>query len=359
MIERMERSVGLAARRPPSLVLASGGLPPRPAIRFFMPDEIRESILNAFAGSIAAYRNWLRSEEPASAGRWETRLGSADPAQYEGAIGEAVTFDYLAAHVDDIRSNDLPGQGGPDFFCTQAGHSFLVETTNIAAPTVEKKTGLSVQARGEARHYSLLTRAVNQEVRSKAGQFSQLQTTFPIVVFVTVLQFDASAVCVDKRSILHLLTGTHKIGFTFNTATSEVEGEPFNKTELDDALFVAQSPLALPNSVDPHQRFRYFRRHISAVVVAGFGVAPPSPPILGVLHPNPLVPFQPTALASIPFARLDPWPPSGRILRVAWSDELPTASIDAPAPRKVILPGAATVEDVLDSLRPNRRSDHS
>lgn len=290
----------------------------------------------AFHPSIHAYAMWLSKEDAGAARQWCIRCDSPVVSEHEGAIAEAVVYDYLAVQIEEIHRGEVKGKGGPDFRCINGGHEFFVEATNISTPVVETMTGLVDGTHGP-RAYSPLTRAINREAQGKAAQFKESNLDAPLVVFVTTLQFTASAVCVRQHHLEHLLIGTPSIQWNIDLRTGEAIDDPRSVADFDSALFVKKGRLI---GAGPE----YFRRHLSAVVVGGFGVAPPRPPVLGVLHPNPLRPFSKAAMSWVPFAHLSPWPPTGDTC-VKWSDEKADAM---PAPRRIVLPGEIDYSDMKD-----------
>lgn len=290
----------------------------------------------AFQKSLRAYGEWLNQQNSSSAKRWSDQVN----ADHEGAVAEAVAFDWLAGRVDKIEHGDPPGCNAPDFICTVCDRRFYVEVTNISVSSVERKTGLKDEQRGFTM-YRPLTGAIMAEVVAKSGQFSRFQFDAPLVVFVTTLQFAASCVCVERGHIEDLLTGTTYVESDFDRERGEAVGDLRSATRLGDSLFIRQSKLIGAGLDVP-------RKHVSAVLIGGFGVAPPAPPVYGVLHPEPNIPFPIAVLPDVAFAYLDPWPPRGELC-VRWSDcsrpEPPSVS----QPR-LILPSQVSFDDLDDDF---------
>lgn len=280
--------------------------------------------------SIDVYAQWINQQNSRAAREWCLRIDSDDNARVEGAIAEAVAFDYLGCHEVDRVLADVPGLGGPDFRCSVDGHEFFVEITNIAEGTAERHTGLHDDQKG-FRYYAPLTDAIFSKVTNKARQFSGSNIELPLVVFVVTLHFSSSHICVSKPHLESLLIGTPHIEGDYDSQVGGVVGGLRQATKLTDSIFIKQSLLTGLETV---------RHNISAAVVGGFGASPPTPPVYGLLHPQPTKTFNTNALPSVVFGRVHPWPPSPT-LSVEWSDEAPLGDTTVREGPRLILPGEA------------------
>lgn len=289
-----------------------------------------------------AHYEWLVSQDSASAKQWLDHMRSPDEAQREGAVAEALAREYFVPRSSGVELVDRRGSGGADFRFFSDESSFLVEVTNISTIRATSSTGLEPSVgKNSAQFYSLLTQQIRDELQSKAGRLAKVSLSEPVLVAVTLLHFQASAICVGKNHIEELLLGKRHIGWTFDPRIGQAVGDPENVTTLHPSLFFRLKP----DLLRPGRQFAELTcKHISGVVVMGLGVAPPSPPVLGVLHPEALYPFKTEWLADVPFGRLSPWPPTDRSINVVWSDvhQVPAST---PAMPKLIIPSDADYGD--------------
>lgn len=247
--------------------------------------------------SIRPYADWLDRLDPAAARHWALRLRSPELASVEGAVAEAVAWDFLSHRVDLISPGAL-ATGGPDFRCEKAGFTFYVEVTNLTRSVVTEWTGLSEELTGP-RNYGDLTGLIKREVSGKAGQGRNLGA--PYLVLVTTLHGMASHICVDRAHVAHVLHSTTAISGDFDPDRGEVVGPLRQITRMELSTFTKQF------SVDPA------RRNVSAVLVGGFGTYP-DVRVLGVSHPDPARPFDSSLLHDVPFFEFTAWPPDPRII---------------------------------------------
>lgn len=247
--------------------------------------------------SISPYADWLKELEPEAARHWDLRLNSPDLGSVEGAVAEAVAWDFLVHRVDRIAPGKL-STGGPDFRCESAGRTFHVEVTNLSRSAVVERTGLAEDLDGW-RHYGDLTGLIKSEVSKKAAQGRNLGV--PYLVFVTTLHWTASVICVDRAHVAHVLHSTTAISGDFDPDQGEVVGPLRQVTRMELSAFTNRF------SADPA------RRNVSGVLVGGFGTYP-DVRVLGVSHPDPVHPFESSILQDVPFFEFEVWPPDPRIV---------------------------------------------
>ena len=252
-----------------------------------------------WAPSVHAYADWIDRRDSGTARLWARRLNSADDATIEGAVAEAVSWDFLANRVDEVEPGDA-STGGPDFRCRFRRTEFFVEVTNISRSVVTEHTTLSEIPSG-FRTYRDLTAMIKREVCGKAGQGSHLKA--PYLVLVTTLHRGA-AICVSRAHVEHVLHSTTALSGDFDAHRGEVVDPLRQITRMEMSAFTRKY------STDP------MRRNVSAVLVGGFGTYP-RVNVLGVLHPDPVRLFDPTALADTPFCRFQVWPPDPQVI-VEW-----------------------------------------
>ncbi len=297
--------------------------------------------------AVASFGSWLRKDSNQAYKAWRGRLRSGVEGSEEGAIAEAVVFDYLTTSFDIATGGKcelLPGGehrcGGPDFICRGQDFEYAIEVTNISMATAERRTGLVANG-STAGHYSTLTRAIGREVGSKEQQIARRRYNHPTLVFVTTLHSTVSAICIRRHHMSDLLKGTSSIQWDVNRDTGQSVGETRVVAELDHAVFARVSDICDPDGM---MRFEYRNRNVSAILVGGFGTGP-SPSVLGALNPNPLIPFDVAWLPFLPFATLR-LNPQRKTASVSWSDE---SHSERPTPKpSIILPSEADYTDFHD-----------
>lgn len=258
--------------------------------------------------SIRCYADWIVGDNVAEAKEWEHRLNSASPAAVEGAVAEAVAWDYVGNRVDAIhrfRAAD-PNAKRPDFLCRAAGVEFALEVTNLSRSHVSELTGLDdpIPAGRAPKNYAPWDRHLKGVLSDKAGQGAAL--TQPYVVFITTLHLEASLALLSRRHVEMLLhSRSHLRGFI--DGSGDAVGEIEHVTDWATAAFTKQ------HSTDPA------RRHVSAMLVGGFG-AYPDVRVLGLLHPEAVRPLPSGAIQETSLCYWREWPPQHE-LRIGWTDE--------------------------------------
>jgi hypothetical protein len=247
----------------------------------------------AYREAIVQYWKWLDPIRPVACARFLDRLkDGADDSAKEGAVGEAVAWNWLEPRCSAIHLNESDSVGGVDFKCESPAGSFFVEVTTITVATASDKTGLHHHPIGKgAKFYGTATTAVKSEILSKSRQVSGLGD--PLLVFVVTLHFEVSALAFETFHLEELLVGSHRIQVPINLTTGD-SGEIEDVVSFDHPLFF-QSRTLTP-----------LRRHISGVLLGGFGLR--EPVVRGVLHPDPLRPFSVRCLPDTCFGSIRPWP---------------------------------------------------
>jgi len=258
--------------------------------------------LDVYRAAIVAYRKWLESQSTSACKRFLTRIASQDERLSEGALGEALAWNWLEPRTDKVQLNEDESTGGPDFVCACEDRSYLVEVSTLTTDAVANATALPEFPTLGPRWYRSLTRAILRKVIHKSPQASDLD--LPYVLFIPTVHFQASTILVSTAHLEHILVGSTGIGGAFDPVDGVI-GNLQNVATLDHPCFFETRTL--------HPT----RRHMSAVLVGGFGFVPPDCTIGGVLHPDPIRPFAPICLPDTCLGRLEPWPPANG-LRVVW-----------------------------------------
>jgi hypothetical protein len=250
------------------------------------------------------HRRWLSTFHPQYLSNWEKMLN----ADSEAALCEAGVRRRLELSGINVEPNEsLTGQcGGPDFRCSMAKHHFYVEVTCISIATAEKESGLSDESHGLI-PFNLwgMAEAVFSKCMKKSPQCENLDG--PALVAVGTFHFTAASVGFNKVLLSGLLTGQTKMAWDIDIQTGQQVGDIFQTTELRSAAFLKP---------DPTQEVGFARCSISGLLLCGLGSL--SERCRGILHPNPMRPFDRSLLPDVEFGEVEVARGSGQ-LRVLWS----------------------------------------
>ena len=136
-----------------------------------------------------------------------------------------------------------------------------------------------------------LNDAIFRACKGKASQCGDLDQ--PALVAVTTFHGLASMICFNKIHANMLLTGEMMLSWNIDTQTGEQVGDLYGRTELRSATFLKRE---INNGIG------FARSSISGLLLCGLAIDPPR--ILGVLHPNPVRPFDPGLLPDVPFCNV-------------------------------------------------------
>lgn len=254
---------------------------------------------------VAEHRQWLGRFDPRRGKQWDDML-QADP---EAAMSEARVRLLLEQNGNQVEPNqDLNDRGkSPDFICRRDGKTFYVEATSISIASATDKTGLAhIPVPRKAQSYAPLNNAIFAECCNKTPQCAGL--AHPCLVVVCTFHYQASVLCVRDDHLSGLLTGEPLITWDMDLRVGRAVGDPYQSTQLRSATFLK------PDDGQPV----WARLPISGVLVCGFGCDPPS--VLGVLHPEPKHPFDPTLLPSVRMGQVTV-DREASMLSIRWPDE--------------------------------------
>lgn len=252
----------------------------------------------------AEHRKWLSGFDQQYLKNWE-KLANADE---EAAFAEARTRQLLQGHGVVVEPNeDLDtSETRPDFRCGVGGYKFYVEVTCIPIVVATEKTGIP-----NAPHGCLPCRSLNDAIfakcQGKATQCKNLDA--PALVAIGTFHNFAAMLSFKKLMLNWALTGEAKIAWTIDVRTGEQIEETHEITELHSATFLRP---------DETEEVGYARCSISGLLFSGLTLK--KRPLIGVLHPNPIRPFDPAILPQIEFGQVAIDRASGQ-LRVAWPSE--------------------------------------
>jgi len=259
-----------------------------------------------FRSAADGHRTWLAQFEQCHLADWK-RLFKYDP---EAALCEAAARERLQGHgvtVEPYRKAD-PNSRGPDFRCSIDGHTFYVEVTCVSIDSATKKTGIPEGGHNELRPFNIfgMTQAIFQKCGPKTKQCDDLDA--PVLVAIGTFHSYAALASFKRFLIASVLTGKFNISWTVDTSTGQQIGDTVDSTTLDSSSF-----LRLNKSGEVES----YRSPVSGVLLCGLSLASD---FIGVLHPNPCRPFDPSCLPGIVFGSVEIDQENHR-LGVRWTDE--------------------------------------
>lgn len=219
----------------------------------------------------------------------------------EGAIGEAVAWDYLTCRTDRVSAVDQMIGGGPDFVFTAGTTQFAVEVKTISSHTVTKRSGLpddTVPQRG-ACSYSLLTWEIRQRItgareQTNGGDLARL-------VFVVTLHNRGSQSLFGRNAVECVALSTSHLEAPFDPETGLAH--PFEeRRSLADSVFFAP-PDALHGQHGHSAGLA--APWLAGFMLGGFGLAPSDVRVYGALNARSELPLEPAALPDIPWFVVD------------------------------------------------------
>jgi len=241
---------------------------------------------------IKLFVKWIEQFDIRHARNW-AKLYKVDP---EPAMCEATFWGVLTDCGVTVEPNtDLDhGQPRPDFRCSKDGHVFYVEATCIHIETASRQTRLDhlPDFKKGGQWYGKLNDAIFNECRNKTPQCSDLDA--PCLLGIGTFHRKASVLCIKKTFKEWLLAGEANIGWDVNVQTGEPASDLYQVTHGKAAAFIR--PDKDTGSIE------HARCPISALLVGGFGVKPPS--LFGLLHPRPVRVFDHRLMDRIRFCRL-------------------------------------------------------
>jgi hypothetical protein len=266
------------------------------------------SDLNRWAPSLTAFSKWLSSASESTAKLWSRRLNSGQAEQVEGAVAEAVAWDFLACRCSAARLCEVAGSGGVDFEFDSGGRAFFVEVTNISSGAAGDASGMPDTDLFKG-FYGLLTKQIRSKVRGKFDQ-ARLQEQHPLLVFVTTLHWNASRACINRTAVEFAMSSPPRITGRFNPESGAIEGDLYQSTDLSQSVFLTPRPV-LGADGKPIAQAKY--QPISGFLVGGFGLEPREVRVLGALNPEATRPFDPATLEDVPFCSFRDWPTNEQI----------------------------------------------
>ena len=249
---------------------------------------------------VESYRSWLEVKAPEHLKAFKQRL-DVDP---EAARAEAVTFNVLRVAGVRPTPGEVIGKGGSDFICNKP--EMVVEVTSISIDTVTKASGLKHPMSGMG-GFSQITRNLLREAINKATQLAD----YPMPrLLVIATEHSGGSLLMNAHSAQELLTGTTSFSIPIGGPAADIT----MVTQLANSVFCRPTN---EGKVEPS------RRSISAVVL--MTISQDIANVIGLLHPDPAVPFDPNVLSNVHFLRFRSWPlEAGKPFGVEWVGPQPS-----------------------------------
>jgi len=238
----------------------------------------------------------------------------------EAARAEAVIFSWLHQMGLNPRVHQKAGTGGMDFKChPSVGGEFLVEVTSFGELALASASNLSSDLddlSGGA--YRMVTPELKARIGDKMDQLSR-GGPLPRLLMITSEHPKADLVF-NRMGAKYLLVSDPKLSIPFaDPPRPPVSSSPRWVTDLKDSIFFE------PDKRDP-DKIVPCRQSASAVVLVPILAHEIRP--VGVVHPDPSVPFDIKTLPQVPLLRVIDWPIKEGIVKPEWT--LPT---DPPYPK--------------------------
>lgn len=250
------------------------------------------------------HQDWLSQFDPQYLRNWKKQFNSDS----ESAMAEAAIRRRLQRWGMTVEPNEaLTGKcGGPDFRCTHSRGHFYVEVTCIRVPTAEKRFGNGANPSGFS-PFNLwgMVDAVFNECQSKARQCGGLDG--PALVAVCTFDFQSAVTGLKRILVEGSLTGKTSLAWDIDPVKDGEIGDAYQVTAFESSAFL---------KLDSSTKILFARNSISGLLIGKLGCLPDQ--YLGVLHPNPVRPFNPLILPSVEFASLKIHEDAGRV-EVTWT----------------------------------------
>ena len=231
--------------------------------------------------------------------RLKQRLNTVDAGSAEA---EAMVFSFLwsAKLQPDIYED--PSHGGPDLICAPPAGSFVVEVTSLESKAVSRRSHLPehISGRGSGA-FGLLTNFLAQKATAKASQLAKVP--FPRLLAITSCH-DFSGILLDRLAARNLLISDPAI----RVRLGDFSGSGKSVTDLKHSVFLRFD--------ESTSRVTSRRRSISAILLVS--ISGRQSDVVGILHPDPFIPFSPLFLPTVPFIRITNWPITGDQLGFEW-----------------------------------------
>ena len=257
-------------------------------------------MLTAIADIVGNYKNFLGNKYPKRFKAFGDLLAS----QPASARAEAVTFYFFRDRVDEVQIEEDPDKGGVDFRCVTRKSEFVVEVTHLEDESISQASGLKneIPEKTTVRSFCWITHLLRTTVSGKADQMSGY--CCPRILVITSEHVYANDLLSSKIASKFLLTSDTSIPIT----NPEPEQDLVLQTCLEDSVFF--------RSNKQNNDFESCRQSISAILLCS--IHENAMEIVGILHPDPVHKFPIRFLPTIPFVKLNRWPPKNNKIKPEW-----------------------------------------
>lgn len=261
--------------------------------------------------------------------RFAQRLASHPP----GARAEAAMFALLRAEACDPVLNEDTGTGGADFCCHEPQH-FIVEVTSLEDVVLADNAGTGVESPGDGEVGALDMPEVLNLVRTTVSNKAAQLANYPVPrVLAICSEYWGASMFFGPGGAAEIMYGGGAIAIPV-TAQGLVGPEQMT-TNLGEAPFFRFK----------NGRPETCRKSISALLLVHLDDN--ACHVVGLLHPEPAIPFPITNLPTIPFATVK-WPAA--TLEVEWKIGAPT---QATLPHEGITLSADELHDGVTTSKNN------
>lgn len=267
-------------------------------IGLWMPSEDNRFLVDhTVADLVKAHSLFLEIRHPNHHKQFQDRVNN----DADAAAAEAVVFSWLRQQKLRPQIAESLSDGGADFLCEPEGKTpFVLEVTNLDRDAVERRSGWPDELDEAVRPFAMITPNLQSKARGKARQLGKGGA--PRLLAISLAHIAGSAL-LGTLAAEWLMTSDPKIQVPL-----ALDGDPQpsqNVTDFRKSAFLRlQGRNILP-----------VRQSISAVLL--IAVSKHQLETVGLLHPEPAVPFDYTILADVPFLRIE-WPIKDDLIRKEW-----------------------------------------
>jgi hypothetical protein len=260
--------------------------------------------MNTISEVVESYKTFLQVKYPTQYTTYCNRLTS-NP---EGARGEAIIFSLLRTSLlrfslfnNEVMIAEDTTTGGADFLVTSGQSKFITEVSCLQAGSVASQSGIKNEVKdGSCVWFGLITHKLRTKVSNKAPQVARYK--MPRVIAITC-EHICSDLLLGPDGAESLLSSETKIAVPIGDQRHD---NTALVTDLRDSVFFRFKN----GAVEP------CRQSVSAVLLVS--IFDDKSLIVGVLHPDPKYPFPISLLPTVPFLRLNKWPPENNVIEKEW-----------------------------------------
>ena len=258
---------------------------------------------------VQAYSVFLEVHYPDHLRAFRLRTAS----ELNAASAEAVIFSWLRWHSLSPAPADAPGLGGPDFLCSPPlGAPFLLEVTSLNPDAVSQRSGWPEELSDRAHSFAMITPQLWSKAKNKAAQLGGHEVARILAVCLTHV---GAGALLSTLAAEWLMTSEPKLSVPVGGSKMAIR----EVTDLSKSAFLAVRDgniIAVRKSISAVLLVAIWEHEIHSV---------------GILHPEPAVPFDYRCLIELPFLRLE-WPVGEGILKTEWVVAKPAPRIDRHVP---------------------------